>query len=252
MSHAGGGERARSGDRLRPRATSWVGPGVTSSSLALTEHQCEGGPGYYASPEERESQSYGKSQWEVVLSGGNALRVVFGSINARTGHRVFLSRPRQRRSRAFRRVSPRSLRCVSLRTGRPSIRRLLVESVKVQLATRLASSTSFHVRDLGERRFEFRREGRGQLAQGEVFGFQDRIAGWGRSRRFPIPVESQPQAPKHLIAYQLPPDDGSYGTYTNSLRLSIAWQKSASERWVRNACARDCSRGVAERPKERR
>lgn len=33
---------------------------------------------------------------EVHLSGGNARRVVFGSINIKTGHRLFLARKRQR------------------------------------------------------------------------------------------------------------------------------------------------------------
>jgi hypothetical protein len=33
---------------------------------------------------------------EVPISGGNARRVVFGTINVVTGHRLFLARPRQR------------------------------------------------------------------------------------------------------------------------------------------------------------
>ena len=37
-----------------------------------------------------------RSQARVWLSGRNARRVIFGTLNLRTGHRVLLSRPRQR------------------------------------------------------------------------------------------------------------------------------------------------------------
>jgi len=48
----------------------------------------------------------------VPISGGNARRVVFGSLNIATGHRLFLPRPRQRSEdfQAFLRVVTRHYR----------------------------------------------------------------------------------------------------------------------------------------------